>query len=394
MSYAAPYKGLKIIDVSQGIAGPYCSMLLAQHGADVIKVETLGEGDWARSLGTRYGDHTAFSIIGNLGKRSVTLDLKVEAGKAVLWRLIEAADVFLEGFRPGVIERLGFGWEAVHARAPRLIYLSISGFGQTGPLSGRPAMDPVLQAYTGMVMENCTADGTPHRLPVIVADMSAALYAFQAVSAGLYARRDESLGRRYDISLMQATAALQSVRLMQSHLEGGAVRPSAVPQGVFRTRDGWIILLTVQNRDWAKLCAVLDLAQLPADPRFAEPGSRFANQEALYDILRPRIASCGSEQLAARLADAQIMHERINDYAAYLAQPHVQATESIQWLAQPGSESPVPVTTVPGIAPLRSGEPNAVSPVRGQHTGQVLAEHGFTAAQIEALRADGVIASS
>ena len=394
MSYAAPYKGLKVIDLSQGIAGPYCSMLLAQHGADVIKVETLGEGDWARTLGTRYGDHTAFSIIGNLGKRSVTLDLKTDAGKAVLWRLIADADVFLEGFRPGVIERLGFGWEAVHARAPRLLYLSISGFGQTGPLSGRPAMDPVLQAYTGLVMENRAADGTPHRIPVIVADMAAALYAFQAVSAGLYARRGEPLGRRYDISLMQATAALQSVRLMQSHLEGGAVRPGAVPQGVFRTQDGWIMLLAVQNRDWVKLCGVLDLSELTVDQRFADPAARYANQEALYDVLRPRIASLGSERLAGQLADAQIMHERINDYAAYIAQPHVQATGSIQWLAQPGTASPVPVTTVPGIAPLQSGGPNAVSPVRGQHTEQVLTEHGFTAAQIEALRADGVIAGA
>lgn len=394
MSYAAPYKGLKVIDLSQGIAGPYCSMLLAQHGADVIKVETLGEGDWARTLGARYGDHTAFSIIGNLGKRSVTLDLKTGAGKVVLWRLIESADVFLEGFRPGVIERLGFGWEAVHARAPRLLYLSISGFGQTGPLSGRPAMDPVLQAYTGLVMENRAADGTPQRLPVIVADMSAALYAFQAVSAGLYARRDEPLGRRYDISLMQAMAALQSVRMMQSHLEGGAVRPGAVPQGVFRTQDGWIMLLAVQNRDWIKLCAVLDVPELPADPRFADPASRYRNQDALYDILRSRIVGRSSGQLAGQLAEAQIMHERINGYADYFAQPHVQATDSIQWLAQPGTASPVPVPAVPGIAPLHSGTPNAVSPVRGQHTDEVLAEHGFTAEQIEALRADGVIASS
>ncbi|MFP5460427.1 MAG: CoA transferase, partial [Gammaproteobacteria bacterium] len=131
MSYDAPFAGLKVVDLSQGIAGPYCAMLLAQHGAQVIKVENAGEGDWSRVLGARYGDHTAFSIIGNLGKRSVAIDLKAEQGKDVLWRLLRGADVFLEGFRPGVIGRLGFGYEAVSAREPRLLYVSISGFGQT-----------------------------------------------------------------------------------------------------------------------------------------------------------------------------------------------------------------------------------------------------------------------
>jgi crotonobetainyl-CoA:carnitine CoA-transferase CaiB-like acyl-CoA transferase len=153
MSYEAPFAGLKVIDLSQGIAGPYCAMLLAQQGAQVIKLESPGDGDWSRVLGVRYGDHTAFSIIGNLGKRSVAIDLKQDDGKAVLWKLIEGADVFIEGFRPGVIKRLGFDYAAVSAREPRIIYLSISGFGQSGPLVDRPAMDPVLQAFTGLTAD-------------------------------------------------------------------------------------------------------------------------------------------------------------------------------------------------------------------------------------------------
>ncbi|TBR21503.1 MAG: CoA transferase, partial [Reyranella sp.] len=195
MSYDAPFAGLKVVDLSQGIAGPYCAMLLAQHGAEVIKVEGIGEGDWARTLGVHYESHSAFSIIGNMGKRSLSVDLKSDAGKEIVWRLLKDADIFLEGFRPGVIKRLGFDYEAVSARVPRLLYVSISGFGQTGPLSERPAMDPVLQAYTGLMAENRGEDGIPHRVPVIVVDMSTALYAFQAVSAALYARRDETKGR-------------------------------------------------------------------------------------------------------------------------------------------------------------------------------------------------------
>jgi crotonobetainyl-CoA:carnitine CoA-transferase CaiB-like acyl-CoA transferase len=159
MSYDAPFANLKVIDLSQGIAGPYCAMLLAQQGAQVIKVESPGEGDWSRGLGVRYGDHTAFSIIGNLGKRAIAIDLKQEEGKTVLWRLLAGADVFIEGFRPGVIQRLGFDYQAVSAREPKLLYLSISGFGQTGPLAERPAMDPVLQAFTGLSGENHGEDG-------------------------------------------------------------------------------------------------------------------------------------------------------------------------------------------------------------------------------------------
>src|SRR6266404_1576809 len=250
MGYDAPFAGLKVIDLSQGIAGPYCTMLLAQHGAEVIKVENIGEGDRSRALGARYGEHTAFSIIGNLGKRSIALNLKSDEGKQVLWRLIGGADVFLEGFRPGVIRRLGFDYEAVAAREPRLLYVAISGFGQTGPLAERPAMDPVLQAYTGLMIENRGEDGIPHRVPVIVVDMSTALYAFQALSAALYARRDETAGRYIDVSLMQAATALQSIRLIACHLEGGTMKPGGAPGGVFRIADGWMSLVAINDRDW------------------------------------------------------------------------------------------------------------------------------------------------
>src|ERR1700755_2988479 len=200
MSYDAPFAGLKVVDLSQGIAGPYCAMLLAQYGAEVIKVEGIGDGDWARTLGTRYGSHTAFSIVGNLGKRSIAVDLKSEAGKQVVWRLLEGADVFLEGVRAGVLKRLGFDYAAVSARQPRLLYLSISGFGQTGPLAERPAMDPVLQAYTGLMNENRGEGGIPHRVPVIVVNMSTAFYPSQARAPALSARRDETHGRYIDVS--------------------------------------------------------------------------------------------------------------------------------------------------------------------------------------------------
>jgi crotonobetainyl-CoA:carnitine CoA-transferase CaiB-like acyl-CoA transferase len=150
MDWYSAFKGLKVIDLTGGVAGPSCAMMLAQHGADVIKIENPRDGgDWARILGKRYEDHSAFSLYATLGKRSVALDLKAEEGKEALRRMIKDADVFMEGFRPGTIQKYGFGYDDVKAINPGIIYYSISGFGQTGPLASRPAMDPVLQAFTG-----------------------------------------------------------------------------------------------------------------------------------------------------------------------------------------------------------------------------------------------------
>ena len=392
MSYDAPFAGLKVVDLSQGIAGPYCAMLLAQHGADVIKVESLGDGDWARTLGVRYGSHTAFSIIGNLGKRSIAVDLKSGAGKEVVWRLLEGADVFIEGFRPGVIKRLGFDYEAVASREPRLLYLSISGFGQAGPLAERPAMDPVLQAYTGLMNENRGEDGVPHRVPVIVVDMSTALYAFQALSAALYARRDEPRGRHIDVSLMQSAAALQSIRLMACHLEGGTMKPGGAPGGVFQIADGWMSMVALNDRDWRSLCAAMEMPSLADEPRFASPASRVANSEALYAILRPAFAREPWKVWSERLTRARLMHERLNSYADYIVQPHVKATGAIHWLSQAGLDNPVPMPALPGLPPLQDGTPRATAPVTGQHSRAILAEHGYADAEIDALIAQGVLA--
>ena len=394
MSYDAPFAGLKVVDLSQGIAGPYCAMLLAQHGAEVIKVEGIGEGDWARTLGTRYGSHSAYSIIGNLGKKSIAVDLKSDAGKHVLWRLLEGADVFLEGFRPGAIRRLGFDYESVAAREPRLLYLSISGFGQSGPLSERPAMDPVLQAYTGLMIENRGDDGIPHRVPVIVVDMSTALYAFQALSAALYARRDETRGRYIDVSLMQAATALQSIRLMACHLEGGTMKPGGVPGGVFRMADGWMSMVAINDRDWRALCAAMEMPALADDPRFATPAARLANDVALYAIVRPALAAEPWAVWSQRLTEARLMHERLNSYAEFLDQPHVRETGLIQWLTQAGLNRPVPVPALPGMLHQLDGTPRATAPVTGQDTRSLLAESGYSAAEIEALLTQGTVAAA
>ena len=392
MSYSAPFAGLKVIDLCQGVAGPYCAMMLAQHGANVIKVEPRGEGDWSRTLGTLYDSHhSSMSAVCNVGKRSVALDIQSDAGRAVLWKLIEGADIFMEAFRPGVITRLGFGYEAVREREKRLLYLSVSGFGQKGPLSERPSMDPVLQAYTGMMHLNRMDDDTPQRIPFIAADMATALYSFQALSAALYARRDEEHGAYFDINLMQSAAAIQAVGMVAMHLDPPPRPPGNLTTGVHPTVDGWMQIATALHRDWVKLCEILGVPEIAELPQFKTPKLRGENVQELYPIIRPRIAKYTTEQLSKALVEARIMHHSVNSYEQFMAEPQVQAMGTLQWLEQPGIPELVPHPVVPGMPQRVSGEPKAVSPTPGQHTIEVLMECGYTVSQIEDMIAKGVV---
>jgi crotonobetainyl-CoA:carnitine CoA-transferase CaiB-like acyl-CoA transferase len=374
MSYDAPFAGLKVVDLSQGIAGPYSAMLLAQYGADVIKVEPP-EGDWARALGKRYGDMSAFSIGANLGKRAIVLDLKTEEGRATLRRLIATADVFLESYRPGVAARLGFGYPEVSALSPRIIYLSVSGFGQTGPDAERPAVDTVFQAFTGLMSVNRGLDGIPHRVPVIVMDMATALSNFQAMAVALYARRDEPRGRYIESSLLRGGATIQAISLIQHHLEAGKPQPGLTPSGTFKTSDGWINLTILRDAEFPMLCEALEIPEAKADARFATNDLRFANLAVLNAALEPAFARRTTADCSARLRAARLMHQRVNTFLEFLDDPQVQATGAVAWIEQPGIGR-VPVPHVPGLPPLRSGTPRAVAPSMDQHRKEILAELG------------------
>lgn len=391
MSYAAPFDGLKVVDLSQGVAGPYCATMLAQYGANVIKVEPTDTGDWSRGLGTRYGDHTAYSIPANVGKRSIALDLKQAAGRDVLWRLVQGADVFVQGFRPGVIDRLGFGYAAVAAREPRILYVSVSGFGQTGPLAERPAMDPVLQAYTGLIAENVGEDGIPHRIPIIAIDMSTGMYAFGAVATALHAREKLPHGRHIEASLMQAAAGLQVIRMLGSYLEGGAPRPVIPPSGVYKTADGWISITVVRPFEWEAYCRALDLPAIHAESRFATTEGRQAHAEELNAVLRPLLGAGTTADWSARLAAERVMHEALNSYTQFLQQPHVAASGAIAWVDHPAVPQPIPLPNLIGAPSFKSGTPRATAPRKGEHGAAILREHGFSDAAIADLTAQGVV---
>jgi crotonobetainyl-CoA:carnitine CoA-transferase CaiB-like acyl-CoA transferase len=396
MDYDAAFAGMKVIDLSGGVAGPSCAMMLAQHGADVIKVETPHNGgDWSRILGRTYEDHSAFSLYGTLGKRSLALDLKTPEGKEILWRLVRGADVFIEGFRPGTIQKYGFGYDAVSAKEPGIIYYSISGFGQTGPLAGRPAMDPVLQAFTGIVTENKGEhDQHPHRIAISLIDMFSGLLGFQAIATSLYVRREQEVkqGRFIELSLMQGGAMLSVIRMIANYLERGTTQRTSMPNGVFNTVDGQINITMVRPTDWRPFCEAIEQAQLLDDTRFSTHPARAVNLDELYTVLRPMLAARTTEWLSQRLTAKGIMNGRVNSYQEFLTEEQVAATGIMSWLTQPGVPELVPMPNIPGLPPLVSGTKRAHAPTLGEHTRDVLTEHGYSPGEIEALIEKKVVA--
>ncbi|MEM9139231.1 MAG: CoA transferase [Pseudomonadota bacterium] len=389
MSFGKPYAGIKVIDMSQGVAGPYCAMLLAQHGADVIKIEPK-DGDWSRTLGQVYGDQTAFSVTANLGKRSIAVDLKDPGCQALVDKMIETADVFIEGFRPGVTDRLGYSYDRLKEVNPRLIYVSVSGFGQTGPMRERPAMDPLLQAFTGFMSENVGGDGIPVRTPLILVDMSTALYAQHAIAAALFAMRGRDEGGKIDVSLMEGAAALQSIRLIDSYLEG-PYRAASAPSGTFKTQDGWLQMIIVKNHEFERLCKAVGWTDFLADPRFATNTSRREHMDFLMDAAQSLLAGGTTAHWQAVLTEAGVQNEKVQTYREFVEHPQTQAVEAIAMLAQNGTGIDWPVPNIPGLPRRQVNTALAAAPNLGQHTREVLEEIGLDGEAIEGLFAAGTV---
>jgi crotonobetainyl-CoA:carnitine CoA-transferase CaiB-like acyl-CoA transferase len=389
MPIEGAYSGLRVLDLGQGVAAPYCAMLLAMHGAEVVKLEPL-EGDWSRGLGTRHGGaHTAMSAHYNRGKRSLALDLKSPAGREIALLLADRADIVIESFRPGVADRLGLGYEALAARNPRLLYLSVTGFGPTGPYAQLPCTDSVAQAFSGMMSVNLGNDGAPHRVGTTIVDTVSGLYATQAVAMALYARERSGRGCRLEVSLSQCAAAVLGHKLAEHVLEGGAPRALNVPTGAYRTADGWIMIALVKEEQFGRLATALGRPDLAADPRFADFAARAQHAGPLGEIVGAILPADTTVGWLARLRAADILVDRINGFDDWLADPHIVATAGAVAVAQPGVGAFYAPRT-PGVtAAYDAALPPA--PGIGEHGHAILAELGIADEAIARLAADGVL---
>jgi crotonobetainyl-CoA:carnitine CoA-transferase CaiB-like acyl-CoA transferase len=377
-----------VLDLGQGIASPHCAMLLAVYGAEVIKVEPP-EGDWSRYLGTTYGNHTALSAVFNRGKRSLCLDLKRDEGIRIARQLARDSDVFIEGFRPGVADRLGLGYETLASDNPGLIYLSVSGFGQDGPYARRPGSDSVAQAFSGLVSVNIGNDKTPHRVGSPVSDVATGVYAFQAIATALFARASVGTGRWIDVNLAQSTAALLGHKVAEHILEGGAPRALNVPAGSYQTSDGWMMVTLVNELQYKRLCAAIGRDDLASDPRFADFAGRADCADALMAQLRQVFLTQSTETWLGRLHGADVLAEQILSPGDWLHNAHVEASRAAVCLDTPGIGL-VYAPRTPGISGF-SEDQLRPAPDIGADSREVLLENGFDHQTIDDLIKNGVV---
>ena len=384
-----PYEGLKVLDISQGVAGPHCGMLLARHGANVVKLEPLA-GDWGRRVGKTYGDNCAYGIAFNRGKRSLALDLKHREGNAIALELAYAADVIIENNRPGVTTRLGLGYDTIIKVNPEVIYLSITGFGQTGPMANRPATDAVLQAFSGLMSINKDPSGKPQRINLLAIDVVTGLYGFQAVAPALYRRAMKGGGKHIKTSLMEAVGAFQSAKLIEFELQKGVELPLGVPVAMFPMADGHVNINGRRDEHFIDLCKVIGLPHLADDPKYNSPTARVENEKDLIPLLFVATAKMSVAEISEALIEADILHAPVQDHGEFYNSEHVRAVEAVRWIEQSGVGL-IPMPVIPGITPPRAGDRMVHAPHLGEHSREILRELGHSDADIGTFADSGAI---
>lgn len=389
MSYDRPYAGLKVLDFSQGIAGPYCGTLMALYGADVIKIEPP-EGDWARKLGTDYDGHSVLDICGNRGKRSLCVDLKHAEGRAIARALACETDVLIEGFRPGVADRLGIGYADIKKCNPRVLYLSVSGYGQQGPMREEPCTDTVMQAFSGLMSINPGNDGAPHRVGFLIVDMVTGLYAYQALATALHARPGAKEGRHIDVSLMQSAAAVQTAKISEYALADGSPRVLNAPAGTYRTSDGWIAITLVTDAHWVAICNGLELPRLLDDPRFDDFETRAEHLEPLLEILHEQISRKTTSEWETRLAEAGALCNAVHNFGDWLNHPQVRTVDAAPSVEQPRVGA-IPTPVIPGMMRLAADDGRQIAPAVGEHGPAILRERGYDEEAISILIASAAL---
>ena len=375
-----PLDGLTVLDLTRVLSGPYCTMMLADMGARVIKIEHPERGDDTRGWGPPFvsGESTYFLSV-NRNKESVTLDFKTPEGREVLDALIERADVLVENFRPGTLDRLGLGYTDVRSRNPQLVYVSISGFGQTGPRRQEPGYDAAIQAEGGLMSITGDANGPGYRLGVAIADITAGMFAAYGTSLALFARQRSNQGQLVDIGMLDSVAALLTYQAGIHFATGGIPErlgnrhPTVVPYETFEATDGEFVLAVGNDALWRKFCIVAGLEEIVADPRFATNRARVQAYDELRPLLERVLRTRSRQTWIEDLTAAGVPCGDVRNIAQVLADPQLAAREMVTELEHIVAGK----IRVLGIPTKLSETPGTVKnppPALGEHTDKVLEE--------------------
>ncbi|MFI8521942.1 CaiB/BaiF CoA transferase family protein [Streptomyces sp. NPDC085481] len=387
-----PLAGITVVSLEQAVAAPFATRQLADLGARVIKVERPGEGDFARRYDTTVHGESSYFVWLNRSKESITLDLKTDGGREVLERLLGEADVFVQNLAPGAAARMGLGAEALAERFPSLIACTVSGYGTSGPWADRKAYDLLVQCQTGLVSLTGNEHGTA-RAGVSVADIAAGMYAYTGILTALFTRATTGRARAVEVSLFEALAEWVSQPAYYTRFGGtqpprvGTRHATIAPYGAFTAADGKEVLFSIQNeREWAALCErFLGRPELVDDPRFATGSDRVAHREEIDAIVAERFAELDSDAAGKLLDEAVIANAGVNDMAAFLEHPVLDARDRWRDVRIPGGArvpALLPPADLAGTAPRMDPVPAV-----GEHTESILAELGYGAADIATLRA-------
>ena len=376
--HPGPLDGIRVLDLTRVLAGPYCTMFLGDLGAEVVKVEQPGVGDDTRGWGPPFvGGESAYFLCVNRNKKSVTIDLKSKEGVALLRQLAERADVLIENFRPGTMERLGLGEKDLRAANPRLIYASLSGFGADGPMSDAPGYDLIVQAWGGLMSITGSADGEPSKVGVAIIDLVAGLMLGKSIAAALFAREKLGVGQKIDTSLLEAEVACL-INVGSNYLvEGntprrwGNAHPSIVPYQSFKTADGYLVIGVASEGIWRRFCQTIGRTEWADDSRFDKNSNRVENRSLLIDLLGEIFLSRSTDEWLKLLNSAEVPCAPVQTVDQVFKASQVLHREMLVQVEHPTAGT----VRMAGIPVKFSATPASVRlppPLLGQHTEEVL----------------------
>jgi crotonobetainyl-CoA:carnitine CoA-transferase CaiB-like acyl-CoA transferase len=393
-------EGIRVLDLTNVLSGPFATLHLALLGAEVIKIENPLDGDLARKLGNvpelnKELMGTSF-LAQNANKKSITLNLKKKEAKEIFLRLVADADAVVENFRPGVMTRLGVGWDVMHAANPRLVYCAISGFGQDGPDADKPAYDQIIQGLSGTMAVNGDERLNPLRCGFPVCDTVGGLTAAFAIMTALYHRERTGEGQMIDVALLDAVMPLMG--WVAANLLIGGQQPvlmgndnfTAAPSGVFRTGDGYVNIAANKQEQWESVCDVLGLPELKADARFAERDTRKKNRKELTPLLEAKLAGKTTKEWVALLNAKDVPSGEILGLEEALRQPQVAHRRTLRTVDAPGI-GPLPLFNLPAIFGATPAAVETAPPRLGEHTAEILGRLGCSASDLAALKQAGVV---